>query len=160
MYPIHGRLNTVFENQQKCRIWIFPLKMFLNVSSFVPQIGKVILAQKFKFGWNETFIVHFLNTVSWGPVFCTLAVPLFYDSSVFFLLWPLLSLEIQYLLWMESRCVFSVRLRYQVLDESTLPKKPAELTITIADASGARIHTWNLGYLQRKTNENKGKIGP
>ena len=55
--------------------------------------------------------------------------------------------------------VFSVRLRYQVLDESTLPKKPAELTITIADASGARIHTWNLGYLQRKTNENKGKIG-
>ena len=52
--------------------------------------------------------------------------------------------------------VFSVRLRYQVLDESTLPKKPAELTITIADASGARIHTWNLGYLQRKT-ENEGK---
>ena len=46
-----------------------------------------------------------------------------------------------------------MRLRYQVLDESTLPKKPAELTMYIADASGARIQTWNLGYLQTKENK-------
>ena len=50
---------------------------------------------------------------------------------------------------MQILCV-SVRLRYQVLDESTMPKKPAELTISISDASGAQLHAWNLGYLQRE----------
>ena len=44
----------------------------------------------------------------------------------------------------------TVRIRYQVLDESTQPRNPAELTITIEDASGVLIHSWNVGYLQRK----------
>lgn len=42
-----------------------------------------------------------------------------------------------------------VRIRYQVIDESTMPRHPAELSITISDTSGANLHTWNLGYLQR-----------
>lgn len=45
--------------------------------------------------------------------------------------------------------VVSVRIRYQVLDESTMPRHPAELSVTIGDASGTLLHTWNLGYLQR-----------
>lgn len=44
---------------------------------------------------------------------------------------------------------FAVRIRYQVLDESTMPRHPAELTIYISDASGTQLHAWNLGYLQR-----------
>jgi len=43
----------------------------------------------------------------------------------------------------------TVRIRYQVLDESTMPRHPAELSVTIGDASGTLLHTWNLGYLQR-----------
>ena len=62
-------------------------------------------------------------------------------------------IQMQFFIFVRNDFYFAlVRLRYQVLDESTLPKKPAELTMYIADASGARIHTWNLGYLQRKEN--------
>ena len=53
----------------------------------------------------------------------------------------------------------TVRIRYQVLDESTQPRNPAELTITIEDASGVLIHSWNVGYLQRKDTEIKSKAG-
>ena len=53
---------------------------------------------------------------------------------------------------------FSVRIRYQVLDESTLPRHPAELTVTIRDTSGVQIHAWNVGYLQRKRDDSQGKV--
>ena len=57
-------------------------------------------------------------------------------------------------------CIFHiVRIRYQVLDESTQPRNPAELTITIEDASGVLIHSWNVGYLQRKDTEIKSNAG-
>ena len=48
-----------------------------------------------------------------------------------------------------SSSIVAVRIRYQVLDESTMPRHPAELSITIGDPSGTLLHTWNLGYLQQ-----------